>query len=106
MSAPANAARKQRRRARHQMLTLCGGLGLICLTLPVLFHCPMRLLWNASASVPLGLYRVRPATHPGLGNLVVVHPTPALEKYMAERRYVERHVPLVKPVAATGGARV
>src|SRR3546814_2602984 len=38
--------------------------------------------------------------------LALVRPTPALEAFMADRHYVERHVPLLKPVAAVAGATV
>src|SRR3546814_7779643 len=41
-----------------------------------------------------------------LGDLALVRPTPALEAFMADRHYVERHVPLLKPVAAVAGATV
>src|SRR3546814_11601772 len=41
-----------------------------------------------------------------VGDLALVRPTPALEAFMADRHYVERHVPLLKPVAAVAGATV
>lgn len=67
---------------------------------------PLTLVWNASPSVPIGLYRVIPGAPPRAGELVVVRPSPALARFMADRRYVEAGVPLVKPVAAASGARV
>ena len=65
-----------------------------------------RLLWNATASAPIGLYAVQPDPRPKVGDLVVVRPDPALARWMVERRYIGRHVPLVKRVAAATGARV
>ena len=65
-----------------------------------------RLLWNATASTPIGLYAVQPDPHPKVGDLVVVRPSPALARWMVERRYIGRDVPLVKLVAADRGARV
>lgn len=65
-----------------------------------------RLLWNATASAPIGLYSVQPNPRPKVGELVVVRPDPALAGWMVERRYIGRDVPLVKRVAAVSGARV
>ena len=64
------------------------------------------LLWNATASAPVGLYAVQPDPRPRVGDLVVVRPVPALARWMVERRYIGRDVPLVKRVAAVPGARV
>ena len=65
-----------------------------------------RLLWNATASAPVGLYAVQPDARPEVGDLIVVQPNPALARWMVERRYIGRDVPLVKRVAAATGARV
>lgn len=67
---------------------------------------PLRLVWTASASMPIGLYRIEPVANIRIGDFVLVRPSPALETLMAERRYVERGVPLLKPVAAAAGATV
>ena len=76
---------------------------LAALLLPALHRPQLRLVWNASASVPLGLYRIEPAAIPRVGDLVAVRPSPALTRFMAERRYVEAGAVLVKPVAALAG---
>jgi len=65
-----------------------------------------RLIWNASASIPTGLYAVRPARHAGPGELVAVTPPDALAAYLADRHYLPRGVPLLKRVAAVSGQRV
>jgi conjugative transfer signal peptidase TraF len=64
------------------------------------------LIWNASPSVPIGFYAVRPAAPLTVGELVVVHPPQALARFMAARRYLPRGVPLLKHVAALPGQRV
>ena len=69
-------------------------------------HARPWLLWNATASAPIGLYAVQPDPRPKVGELVVVRPDPALARWMVERRYIGRDVPLVKRVAAVSGARV
>ena len=67
---------------------------------------PVRLLWNATASTPIGLYSVRPAGKLEVGDLVVVRPNEALEDFMVERRYIGRGVPLLKHIAALSGQQV
>ncbi|MBV9840627.1 MAG: S26 family signal peptidase [Sphingomonadaceae bacterium] len=64
------------------------------------------LLWNASPSAPLGLYRVQPDPQPELTQLVVVHPPDDLVWFLAEGGYLPRGVPLLKRIAALGGQRV
>ena len=64
------------------------------------------LLWNASASVPIGLYRLRPAHPLRIGELVTIDAPPRLAAFMAARAYLPRGVPLVKHIAALGGQTV
>ncbi len=64
------------------------------------------LIWNATASAPIGLYSVEPVSRPKLGDLLVVRPDPVLSGWMVERRYIGRDVPLVKQLAAVAGASV
>ena len=63
-----------------------------------------RLLWNASASVPIGLYLLRPVNNVAVGDLVAVQPPPELSDFLDERGYLPRHVPLLKHVVALPGA--
>lgn len=67
---------------------------------------PPLLIWNASASVPLGLYGIRPDGDPPVGALVAVAPPQRLDRWMAERGYLGQGVPLLKHVAAKTGQRV
>ncbi len=69
-------------------------------------HARPLLLWNATASAPIGLYLVRPDPSPAVDDLLVVRPDPALSRWMAARRYIGVGVPLVKHVAASVGALV
>ena len=64
------------------------------------------LIWNATASAPIGLYAVQPDPRPKVGELVVVQPDPMLARWMVERGYIGRDVALVKRVAAVAGAHV
>jgi conjugative transfer signal peptidase TraF len=66
-------------------------------------HPMPRLLWNASASVPVGLYAIHPAGRLMANELLVVKPQAALAQFMSARRYLALGVPLVKHVAALPG---
>lgn len=89
-------ARRKRRAA--PVALMLAGLGLIAV--PTVAGWQPRIIWNASASVPLGLYIAAPADDIALGDLVLVHPPHALAAFLAERGYVARGVPLLKHVAA------
>ena len=64
------------------------------------------LVWNATASAAQGFYRIEPASPLHLGDLVLLKPDPASATLYAERGYLPRGVPLLKPVAAVAGMRV
>lgn len=65
-----------------------------------------RIVWNASASAPIGLYRIQPDRDPPLGTLVAVAPPQRLGRWMVVRGYLGENVPLLKHVAAKAGQRV
>jgi conjugative transfer signal peptidase TraF len=60
------------------------------------------LVWNASASAPMGLYRVV-AGPVERGDWVLVRPPAEVAVLAAERGYLPLGVPLVKRVAASAG---
>ena len=62
-----------------------------------------KLIWNASASVPIGLYSVRPATIYHVGDLVVVRAPETLAAFLYTRGYLAKGVPLLKHIAALPG---
>lgn len=64
-----------------------------------------RLVWNATASAPIGLYRIdrRP---PEIGDFVLVSPGKELQHFISDRRYLPPEIPLVKRVAALSGAEI
>lgn len=68
-------------------------------------HAPV-LIWNASASAPIGLYLRRTAFGPRRGDLVLVRPPVALASFAAARRYLPLGVPLIKRIAALSGDTV
>jgi conjugative transfer signal peptidase TraF len=62
-----------------------------------------RILWNASASVPVGLYAIGPAGKLQVGELVAAMPPAPLARFLAERRYLPLGLPLLKHIAALPG---
>jgi len=64
------------------------------------------VIWNATASAPIGLYAVRPARPLRPGELVVVDPPRPLAAFLTERRYLPKGVPLIKHIVALPGAVV
>nr|WP_232793213.1 S26 family signal peptidase [Caulobacter hibisci] len=67
---------------------------------------PPRLMWNTTASVPVGLYRLDRANAPQPGDLVAVRPAPAIADLLAARGWLPAGVPLLKPIAAGPGQNV
>jgi conjugative transfer signal peptidase TraF len=62
-----------------------------------------KVIWNASASVPIGLYAVHTAGALQIGELLVVTPPEPLATFLDERHYLPKGVPLLKHVAALPG---
>ena len=78
-------------------------LGVGATALPRLNNCPPWLVWNASASVPIGLYAVDKIVDVHASDLVVVRPPEPLARFLADGGYLPRGVPLLKHVAAVAG---
>jgi conjugative transfer signal peptidase TraF len=67
---------------------------------------PTKLIWNASASTPIGLYSIAPADRFEVTDLVAVRAPESLAAFMVERGYIGRGVPLMKRVAGVPGQQV
>jgi conjugative transfer signal peptidase TraF len=65
-----------------------------------------RFLWNASESVPIGLYRLHPAGRLAVTDLVAVLPPEPLATFLADGHYLPRGIPLLKRVLALPGQTV
>ncbi|MDD9718699.1 S26 family signal peptidase [Dinoroseobacter sp. PD6] len=81
-------------------------LSVTLIALPAVATWSPRVLWNASASVPVGLYRLHSVGHLTIGDLVAVQSPPALSDYLDARGYLPSGVPLLKHVVALEGALV
>lgn len=96
---------KQRRRSLGRRAAAIGG----CVTLvglTIAFPPLPRLVWNASASAPIGLYAVSPGAPLDPGDMVIARVPERWRRMAAERRYIPINVPLVKRVAAAAGDEI
>nr|WP_315380741.1 S26 family signal peptidase [uncultured Sphingomonas sp.] len=98
--APGNAPRRLGWRAAAI------GLGTSLLVLTIAVPPSPRLVWNASASAPIGLYAVHPGASIHAGDMVVARLPERWRMLAARRRYLPANVPLVKQVAAVAGDQV
>ena len=65
-----------------------------------------RYIWNASNSVPSGLYRVQPVTRLSVTELVAVQPPDLLAAFLDLNGYLPIGLPMVKRVLALPGQTV
>lgn len=90
-------------RRRGAALAACTG-AIACLSTLTLPR-PM-LLWNASASMPRGLYAIGAAEGVGRGDTVVARLPGGPRRLAARRGYLPFAVPVIKRIAALSGDRV
>ncbi|MBO9580159.1 MAG: S26 family signal peptidase [Sphingobium sp.] len=98
----ADKTRRARLRRRVAVTAIGIAILLACAAVPP----APRLVWNASASAPIGLYRVSPGAWPEPGDMVIARVPERFRRLAAERRYLPMNVPLVKRVAAYAGDEV
>ncbi|WP_432475215.1 S26 family signal peptidase [Brucella anthropi] len=67
---------------------------------------PTKIIWNATASAPVGFYTIEPADRIEVPELVAIMPPEPLAGFMVGRGYVGRGVPLLKRVVGLPGQRV
>lgn len=98
----ASALRRRRiRRAAAGLTLLSAAIGFTILAPPR----PL-LVWNASASTPLGLYSVGAPERLEVGDYVIARLPAPVRELASRRRYLPGNVPLVKRVAAVPGDQV
>lgn len=98
------AVRLRRIRLRRCCAVAAAGIALVGSTIA---RPPLpRLVWNASASAPLGLYAVSPAAPLARGDMVIAWAPPGSRALAAARQYLPANVPLVKRVAGMPGDRI
>ena len=65
-----------------------------------------RYIWNASNSVPAGLYRVQPITRLSVTELVAVQPPELRAAFLDLNGYLPIGIPMLKRVSALSGQTV
>lgn len=86
------------------LMTTC--FAVLAIAITAFIATPLKLVWNASASTPVGLYEITPADGLEVTDLVAVKPPETLATFMAEHGYLPRGVPLLKHVLALPGQTV
>jgi conjugative transfer signal peptidase TraF len=87
-------------------LTMLSAAALLLMATPSVVQLPVKLIWNASPSVPTGLYGLRPVEDLHIGDLVAVAPPDPLARFLAQRGSLPEGVLLLKHVAALPGQKI
>lgn len=85
------------------LLGMVAGTALIAAALS---DSPPRILWNPSASLPIGLYALAPPGPLALGDLAAVALPSEQAEWVAERGYLGRSALLLKRIAALPGTEI
>lgn len=91
---------------RQLSVLLAMGIAGIGIAAPAFIDLPKLLIWNVSASAPIGLYRVVPANTFHVGDLVAVMPPELIASFLDQRDYLPVGVPLLKRVLALPGQTI
>ena len=86
------------------LLTTLGAAALVVSTIAA--KPTARYLWNASASVPIGFYLIRPAGRLFVTELVAVLPPEPTATFLEVGRFLPRGIPMLKRVLALPGQTV
>ena len=90
-----------------RVATLLATLGAVVVVVSTIAVRPApHYVWNASESVPIGLYRLHPIGRLAVTQLVAVQPPEPLATFLQDRRYLPRGIPLLKRVLALPGQTV
>lgn len=92
-------------KGRLMMLTVTIWVAAALVATIVLEPLPLYI-WNASASVPIGLYRLLPAAQFQVTELVAVQPPEPLATFLDLNGYLPIGVPMLKRVLALAGQSV
>ncbi len=80
--------------------------GAVALIAPIVLEITPVYIWNASESVPIGLYRLQPADKLFVTELVAVQPPEPLATFLDLNGYLPAGVPMLKRVLALPGQTV
>jgi conjugative transfer signal peptidase TraF len=94
---------RARDRRLRQAIIAAVAVGVALVSTPAALNIAPLVVWNASASAPLGLYWVAGKSALKRGDLVLAELPESVRRLADERRYLPAGVPLIKPVAALPG---
>jgi conjugative transfer signal peptidase TraF len=80
--------------------------GAVALVLSTMGEAEPTYIWNASKSVPIGLYQLRPAGRLTVTELVAVRPPEPLATFLDLNGYLPIGIPMLKRVLALPGQMV
>jgi conjugative transfer signal peptidase TraF len=80
--------------------------GFVALAWPLIHSPVVRIVYNPSASVPIGWYRIGPPGPLHVGSIVLANLPVRAAVLAAQRNYLPLGIPLLKPVAARSPQRV
>jgi conjugative transfer signal peptidase TraF len=93
-------------RRRRLVIGLTMKAGLAAIALSAGLHPRPWLVYNASASVPIGFYRIDAPISLKTGDLVLANLPPDMRGLANDRRYLPASVPVLKSIAAVSGDEV
>ena len=93
------------RRRRTKILSITAGLAVALIAMVSFVEFAPRVIWNATPSAPIGLYRIENIT-PDSGDWVLVEPRSDVREFISERGYLPSNTPLLKRVAAQNGDEI
>ncbi len=90
----------------QMLLALLTTIGVVAVVFPAIRPPTPRLLWNTTASAPVGFYQLHPVAMLHVGELVAVHPPAPLASALDRSGFLPLGVPLLKTVAALAPSTV
>ena len=91
---------------KRVIFSFLAGLVIVQLATVTLLKPTPRLVWNASASAPTGLYWIAPTVDPRTGDLLAVRAPETIMRLMDVRGYLPANALLLKRVAALSGTKI
>ncbi len=91
---------------RGRLTTIAMTFGAVALVMSTIEEATPAYIWNASKSVPIGLYQVQPVGRLVVTELVAVRPPEPLATFLDLNGYLPIGVPMLKRVLALPGQTV
>lgn len=91
---------------RGRLTTIAMTFGAVALVMSTMEEATPAYIWNASKSVPIGLYQVQPVGRLVVTELVAVRPPEPLATFLDLNGYLPIGVPMLKRVLALPGQTV